>query len=157
MSEEEVQNWADARALRSRMAFMCGRARVQGFSKSAARHHRVALEGLGSRFNGMGWVSGVRHEISFGNWLCDLQLGMTPELHTEKFEVQVKAAGALLPGINGLHIGIVTALEGDPEGGRTHQGKSAVCGPGRRRHLGARIHAGCGQFPRQLLPSRGGR
>jgi Rhs element Vgr protein len=115
MSEEEVQNWADARALRSRMAFMCGRARVQGFSK-ALPGITVALEGLGSRFNGMGWVSGVRHEISFGNWLCDLQLGMTPELHTEKFEVQVKAAGALLPGINGLHIGIVTALEGDPEG-----------------------------------------
>lgn len=115
MSEEEVQHWADARALRSRMAFMCGRARVQGFAK-ALPGITVTLEGLGTRFNGMGWVSGVRHEISNGNWLCDLQLGMTPELHTEKFDVQSKAAGALLPGINGLHIGVVTALEGDPDG-----------------------------------------
>ncbi len=115
MSEEEVQHWADARALRSRMAFMRGRARVQGFAK-ALPGITVALEGLGTRFNGMGWVSGVRHEISFGNWFCDLQLGMTPEMHTEKFDVQAKAAGALLPGINGLHIGVVTALEGDPDG-----------------------------------------
>lgn len=113
LSEEEAQNWADARLLRSRMAFMCGRARVQGFSK-ALPGITVALEGLGDRFNGMAWISGVRHEISQGNWLTDLQLGLTPKQHAETFTDQPHPASALLPGISGLHTGVVTALEGDP-------------------------------------------
>lgn len=114
LTEEEVQQWADTRMLRSRMSFMCGRARVQGFSK-ALPGITVKLEGLGDRFNGMGWVSGVRHELSLGNWLTDLQLGLPPELHVETFPAQATPAGALLPGINGLHTAIVTALESDPD------------------------------------------
>ncbi|WP_341841300.1 type VI secretion system tip protein VgrG [Chitinophaga caseinilytica] len=115
LKEEEVQQWADAAALRSRMAFLCGRAQVQGFS-SAMPGITVALEGMGSRMNGMAWVSGVRHEIAAGNWTVELQLGMHPEKHADKFPVQAKPAGALLPGINGLHTAIVKALEGDPDG-----------------------------------------
>lgn len=114
LTEEEAQSWADTKLLRSRMAFMCGRARVQGFSK-ALPGITVALEGLGDRFNGMAWISGVRHEISQGNWLTDLQLGFTPKQHAEAFPDQSHPASALLPGISGLHTGIVTALEGDPD------------------------------------------
>lgn len=115
LTEEEAQNWADAQLLRSRMAFMCGRARVEGFS-AAVPGITVALEGLGERFNGMAWVSGVRHEIGNGNWLTDLQLGLMQKLHIEKFPEQSPKAGSLLPGINGLHTAVVTALEGDPDG-----------------------------------------
>jgi Rhs element Vgr protein len=114
IKEEEVQQWADAKLLRSRMAFMCGRARVEGFSK-ALPGITVGLEGFGTRFNGMGWVSGVRHELARGNWLVDLQIGLTQQLHTEKFATQTAEASALLPGIHGLHTAIVTALEGDPD------------------------------------------
>src|SRR5438105_2376243 len=73
LTQDEVQQWADAKLLRSRMAFVCGRARVQGFNK-ALPGITVALDGLGDRFNGMAWVSGVRHEFSRGSWLTDLQL-----------------------------------------------------------------------------------
>lgn len=114
LSEEEAQQWADAKLLRSRMAFMCGRAKVQGFSL-ALPNITVSLEGLGTRFNGMGWVSGVRHEISHGNWLTDLQLGLTQKYHVEKFTTHTPDAASLLPGIRGLHTGVVTALEGDPD------------------------------------------
>jgi Rhs element Vgr protein len=114
LSEEEVQLWADTRLLRSRMAFVCGRARVQGFSK-ALPGITVALEGLGNRFNGNAWVSGVRHEFSRGNWVCDLQLGLSPTLHVERFTGQSPRAAAMLPPINGLHTAVVTALEGDPD------------------------------------------
>jgi Rhs element Vgr protein len=114
LSEAEVQQWADARLLRSRMAFVCGRARVQGFA-TALPGITVALEGLGTHFNGKGWVSGVRHELSHSNWLIDLQLGMPARLHTDSFKTQTSAAAALLPGISGLHTAVVTALEGDPD------------------------------------------
>lgn len=115
LTEEEVQSWADARLLRSRMAFMCGRARVEGFAQ-ALPGITVVLEGLGDRFNGLAWVSGVRHELSGGNWYTDLQLGLTPRLHANTFPQQTPNAGALLPGISGLHTAVVTALEADPDG-----------------------------------------
>jgi Rhs element Vgr protein len=113
LTEEEVQSWADARLLWSRIGLMCGRARVQGFSK-AVPGITIALERLGDRLNGNAWVSGVRHEISYGNWLTDLQIGRVPKLHAETFRQQAPGAGALLPGINGLHTAVVKALEGDP-------------------------------------------
>jgi Rhs element Vgr protein len=114
LTEQEVQLWADTRLLRSRMAFVCGRARVQGFSK-ALPGITVALEGLGNRFNGNAWVSGVRHEFSRGKWVCDLQLGLSPALHVEKFASPSPRAAAMLPAISGLHTAVVTALEGDPD------------------------------------------
>lgn len=114
LSEEEVQNWADAKLLRSRMAFICGRARVEGFA--AIPGITVEFQGMGDRINGMGWISGVRHEISHGNWLTDLQFGLTPKLHTEDFPDAAKSANILLPGIQGLHTAIVTTLEADPDG-----------------------------------------
>jgi Rhs element Vgr protein len=115
LTEEELQLWADTKLLRSRMAFVCGRARVQGFSK-AVPGITVQLEGLGDRFNGKAWVSGVRHEFCRGNWTSDLQLGLSPTLHVEKFSGQSLRASAMLPAINGLHTAVVTALEGDPDG-----------------------------------------
>jgi Rhs element Vgr protein len=115
LTEEEVQLWADTKLLRSRMAFVCGRARVQGFAK-AVPGITVQLEGLGDRFNGKTWVSGVRHEFCRGNWTSDLQLGLSPTLHVEKFTGQSPRASAMLPAINGLHTAVVTALEGDPDG-----------------------------------------
>ena len=114
LTEQEVQQWADTKLLRSRMAFMCGRARVQGFSK-AVPGITVAFEGLGNRINGMAWVSGIRHEFTRGNWLTDLQLGLSEKIHLEKFNENASTTDAMLPGINGLHTAIVTALEGDPD------------------------------------------
>jgi len=114
LTEEEIQKWADGKLLRSRMAFLCGRARVQGFSK-AAPGITIAIEGMGKRMNGMAWISGVRHEISCGNWLTDLQLGLSQKSHLEIFRDQSSQAAGLLPPIHGLHTAVVTALEGDPD------------------------------------------
>src|SRR6185436_28294 len=114
LTEGEIQKWADGKLLRNRMAFLCGRARVQGFSK-ALPAITVAIEGMGDRMNGMVWISGVRHEISRGNWLTDLQFGLSQKSHLETFKDQSSQASGLLPPINGLHTAVVTALEGDPD------------------------------------------
>src|SRR4030095_8922308 len=51
------------------------------------------------------------------NWVVDLQLGLSPKLHYERFPEQSSPrAGGMHPAIGGLHSGIVTALEGDPDG-----------------------------------------
>lgn len=114
LSTDELQSWADATLLRSRMAFVRGRARIQGFAK-AVPGATLTLEGLGDRFNGPVWVSGVRHEISTGNWQSDVQFGLANTHHAEQYNVAAPAAGALLAAISGLHTGVVTQLESDPD------------------------------------------
>ena len=74
------------------------------------------MEGLGDRFNGDCWVGGVRHEISGGNWLTDVQLGLSSEVFASRDTISTLPAAGLLPGISGLHTGVVAQIEEDPEG-----------------------------------------
>jgi Rhs element Vgr protein len=115
MPSDEIQALADARLLRSRMAFLRGRARVQGL---AAGKPGVVMElsGFGDRFNGPVWVGAVRHELSAGNWLTDIEFGLPESWHAERYLSCGEGSINVLPGIAGLHTGIVTAIEGDPEG-----------------------------------------
>ena len=115
LTPEELQGWSDAVLLRSRMAMIRGRARVQGFA-AAKPGAVVELAGFGDRFNGPSWISAVRHEIGGGNWLTDIEFGMPEEWHAERYIAARPPANGLLPPVSGLHTGIVTALAGDPEG-----------------------------------------
>ena len=62
-------------------------------------------------------MSGVRHELSARNWETDIVVGLTPEMFgTTTPDIVDADANGLLPGVEGLHVGLVTALEGDPDG-----------------------------------------
>lgn len=110
---EELTNWSDAVLLRSRMAYLRGRVRIQGFSQ-ALPGTLLDLVGFGDRFDGPVWVGGVRHEISQGNWITDIEFGMSEEWHAKRHRASELPANGLLAAISGLHTGIVTALESDP-------------------------------------------
>lgn len=111
---DELQNWADAQLLRGRMAKIRGRVKFQGMA-TVMPGVILELAGVGDRLNGKVYVSGVRHELSNGNWLCDAQFGMSPDWHTKQRDVNYTAASGLLPAVRGLQIGVVTHLE-DPDG-----------------------------------------
>jgi len=115
VEDAELKAWADAKLLKSRLAKIRGRVRVEG-SAEVKPNQIINLGGLGDRFNGDYYVSGVRHEISDGNWFTDIQLGLNPEWFQQIFEVSQKQAASLLPGISGLQIGVVSQLESDPDG-----------------------------------------
>jgi uncharacterized protein involved in type VI secretion and phage assembly len=76
----------------------------------------VQLQGVGDRFNGKAFVSAVRHEIQEGSWTTDVQIGFSPQWFTEQMEVSVLPASGLVPGIQGLQVGVVTQLQDDPDG-----------------------------------------
>jgi len=59
----------------------------------------------------------VRHEIDSGNWITNLGIGLSRKWFSEETEgiIDTPASG-ILPAVNGLQVGIVTALEGDPDG-----------------------------------------
>jgi Rhs element Vgr protein len=115
-SDVELQAWADAQLLKSRLAKVRGRALVQGYGEIQPGDV-VELAGVGDRFNGTAFVAGVRHEINVRNWETDIEFGLPPEWLMDVFDdVPAHPAGGLLPPVEGLQIGLVTALEGDPDG-----------------------------------------
>jgi Rhs element Vgr protein len=115
LSEPELQAWADGRLLKDRLAKVRGRVRFQGFGGVTAGDV-IEVTGIGERFAGTQYVAGVRHTFANGNWETDVAFGLSPELHTAIYPVTAQPAGGLMASVNGLQIGIVTALQDDPDG-----------------------------------------
>jgi Rhs element Vgr protein len=115
LPEAELQEWTKARLLRSRLAKVRGRAKFQGYAPILPGQ-LVKLQGVGARFEGIVFVSAIRHEVADGNWVTDAQIGLDPEWFAARYETAPPPAAALIPAIAGLHIGIVTQLENDPAG-----------------------------------------
>jgi uncharacterized protein involved in type VI secretion and phage assembly len=70
---------------------------------------------VGERFEGKLFVTAVQHQVNSGNWETVFQFGLNPEWFAQTYNVQQPMAAAMLPAIQGLQIGVVTRLEGDPD------------------------------------------
>lgn len=114
LTEDELQAWADARLQKARLAKVQGRAKCTGIVVNPG--DLVELQGVGERFNGSAFVSGVRHEFSRGPWTTDIEIGLPAAWFAETFPVHSPPAAGLLPAVSGLQIGIVTAVGDDPDG-----------------------------------------
>ena len=116
LGDQELQAWADGEKMRSAFAKVRGRARTQGFA-AVRPGDMIELAGVGERFAGKALVSGVRHQIDGRNWETDLEFGLGADMFGTRERSVIEApANGLLPGVGGLQIGLVTALEGDPDG-----------------------------------------
>ena len=110
-----LKAWADAQMLKSGLARIRGKMKFQGSAKARAGE-LIELEGVGNRFKGNVFVSSVFHEISQGNWITEVEFGLGPDWLTEKRDIVAPPASGLLPGIEGLQVGVVKKLDEDPEG-----------------------------------------
>ncbi|MEJ2596082.1 MAG: type VI secretion system tip protein VgrG [bacterium] len=131
ISSEELQSWADARFMRSKLSKIKGRIRINGFN-GVKPGDVVELQGMGDRFNGIAFVSSVGHHYGPGiPWYTDLEIGLSQEWLIEIFDnVMAKPSSSLLPGVHGLQIGIVTAIHDDPDGEDRIQVRLPVIDPG---------------------------
>lgn len=130
LADDELQAWADGQMLKSGYSKSCGRVRVQGFS-SLRLGDLFALAGVGERFNGNAMTTGLRHEINSKNWETHIMFGLSPEFFgSVQRDMNAAPANGLLPAINGLQIGLVTALEGDPDGEDRIQVRIPMIDPG---------------------------
>jgi Rhs element Vgr protein len=115
LARSEAKAWADATWQRSRLNKVSGRGKCEGIG-SIHLGDMVRLAGVGARFNGNLFVTGVRHEFDLvQGWKTHLQFG---GLDRERPAAQVDSAppaGGLLPRVGGLQIGVVVSNE-DPEG-----------------------------------------
>lgn len=115
LDQAMLDQWAAAGMGRARRAAVRGRVRVQG-NAALVPGVLIDLGGFGSRFNGLGFVSGVRHRLGRGDWVSEVLIGSDPKAHAERYPVAAPAAGGIAPPVPGLQIGVVAALENDPAG-----------------------------------------
>ena len=116
ISKEELSAWANAQfTLKSDLAKIRGRVRFQG-NATIKPDTIIELKGVGDRFNGNAYVSGIRHQIRNGNWITDAEFGLSPEWFTSAYKINDTRASGLLPAISGLQIAKVTQIYNDPLG-----------------------------------------
>lgn len=114
LTEDELTAWSGSRATKNELAKVIGRVRIKG-SHEVLPGKLIKLEGFGDRFSGAALVTGIRHELQKGNWTTDVQFGLSPEWFLLKTSKPALFSQALLPAVQGCHIGVVTGLE-DPDG-----------------------------------------
>lgn len=115
METTALKAWIDGQQMKSGLARVRGRMTFQG-SAQAGIGELIELHGVGDRFNGEAFISSVKHDISNGNWITEAEFGLSPEWFAEQRNLVAPPASGFLPGIEGLHIGVVKKLDEDPEG-----------------------------------------
>lgn len=116
MQAAELTDWSSAELLKSQLSKIRGQARFQG-SALVTPGSMVALAGLGARFNGNGFVSGVHHRLAEGLWRTTVDIGLSPAWFAATApNVPAPGASGQLPPVNNLQTGIVKQIDQDPDG-----------------------------------------
>ncbi len=115
METSALSSWAKGQQLKAALARIRGRATFQG-SAQAKIGGMLELVGVGDRFSGAVYISAVEHEIQNGQWITRTELGMSDQWFSEQRDLVAPPASGLLPGIEGLQIGVVMKLDEDPSG-----------------------------------------
>ena len=111
----ELRGWSAAQQRRAGLARIRGRMKFQGHA-AARPGVLIELGGMGARYDGRVFVGAVTHVLEDGNWFSEVDFGLAPDWFTERRDLVAPPAAGWLPGAEGLQIGRVLKLEGDPEG-----------------------------------------
>lgn len=109
----ELKAWADAEVIKSRLALLRGWIKIPGEPKVKVGQ-TIEIKGVSMRFSGKNIISGVRHQVTTTNWVTHLQIGISADGFRSQTNVVDRQAAGLLPGVNGLQVGVVVAHEDDP-------------------------------------------
>lgn len=115
METSALRDWASGQQIKSGLSRIRGRMKFQGSAK-AKPASLIELDGVGERFNGNVFASAVNHDIANGNWITEVEFGMSPNWFAEQRDLVAPPAAGLLPGVEGLQIAVVKQLDEDPNG-----------------------------------------
>lgn len=117
-----LEGWANSVLLKSGLSRFQGTFSFRG-NAAAVPGGIIKLAGMGNRFNGDVYVGSVTHKMKDGNWVTEVGMGISPANITQQPDVVAPAASGFLPGIEGLHIGVVSKLTEDPDSAQRIQVK----------------------------------
>lgn len=114
MSTDELQAWADNYLLRMRLAALKGSVTFVG-SSLVKTGTIIQLEGVGSKFNGNAYITGVTHELEDGVWKTIGKFGLDSKCINEQVDFSYLTATGQIPAIQGLQVATVKQLASDPQ------------------------------------------
>jgi len=114
LSNGELTAWSKATLLKSRLAKIIGSLKVQGTTEIAPGNV-IKLIGFSKRFNGNVLVTAINHSYVSSVWETVIQFGFSEKWFYKQDDTIEKPASGLIPGINGLQIGVVLKVEADPD------------------------------------------
>lgn len=120
MEQTALTAWAEGQQVKAGLSRIRGRMKFQGSSK-VKPGEVIELDGVGTRFSGTAFVSAVCHELVDGNWITEVEFGLPSPWFADRRDLAAPPASGLLPGIEGLHLGVVKKLDADPNGERKIQ------------------------------------
>ena len=135
-ASNELSAWSNAQQLKSELSFIKGWIKVPGTGKVQVGD-TLEIKDFGKVFSGKNMVSAVRQEVTVHGWCTHLQIGMDPCWFTASPKVMDTPAAGLLPGVNGLQIGIVQPIDKDPD--NLHRIKVIIPAFGERQTVWARL------------------
>lgn len=116
LSTEMLDMWTTSRLQKSKIAFARGKIKIKGIA-DLDPGDTIRLSGLSDRFNGNFYVGGLKHIIRGGEWITEIQAGLSDEWYVQETpRVESPPNGGWAPAIHGLSIGIVKQIDQDPEG-----------------------------------------
>jgi Rhs element Vgr protein len=116
LQSSDLTQWSSAELLKSRLAKIRGETTFQG-SALVTPGCMVTLAGLGDRFNGEAYVSGIHHRLSEGLWRTSVEIGLSPDwFAASAADIAAPDGAGQLPPANNLQIGTVTQIDQDPQG-----------------------------------------
>lgn len=132
----ELKLWSSAQLLKSRLSLIKGWVKIPGTGKIKVGDI-LAIKDFSKTFSGKNIVSAVRQEVTVDGWDTYLQIGMEACWFTASNKVMDQPAAGLLPGVNGLQIGIVQSTERDPD--NLHRIKVTIPAFGEKQTVWARL------------------
>lgn len=115
MDSELLSAWVNAKMQRGKLSRIRGRVAIPGIKASPG--DTLEVNGISDRFNGPHIITGVMHQMNKGQWRTDIQFGWDKQFIGESQDRGNNDASGLVAGIRGLHIGIVSKIEGDEQQG----------------------------------------
>ena len=114
LESADLTNWSKAQIIKSEYAKIMGEAKFQGTNLIDPGKY-MTFAGIGDRFNGDYLIGGVVHDLSQGNWVSEVTLGLSPFWFTEEPDVMAPPASGLVPGARGLFNATVKKMDEDPD------------------------------------------
>ncbi len=113
VSSDGLKAWAGAQQQKMAMSRVRGRLRVQGTEKALVGSC-IELVGVGKRLSGKAMMTAVIHRLEGGQWITDIETGLSPTWFAEQNAISAPPASNFAPAVTGLQIGKVMKLDADP-------------------------------------------
>ncbi|WP_395305921.1 type VI secretion system tip protein VgrG [Enterobacter sp. ECC-019] len=114
IGSDSLTHWANGQQVKAMLSKVRGSVTFQG-NAGARINSLIELAGVGERYSGSHYIGGIRHSIEKGQWITTAELGLSPMWSAEHRDLGAPPASGYLPPVDGLQIGVVTKLDGDPE------------------------------------------